>query len=149
MGINETRPFQAPKARRAVGGIQKDAECFRTKIKRFTTSSESFVERVHPIWRKILSRPVANNEDTPTQISCREVRKELAHYMEDDISLALRERIEGHFLRCDVCFAIYDGLRKVVRLVNSTEIVELPQGFSVRLYRRIVTSSDPQSRRLQ
>ena len=143
--------FQASKVRRAVGGIQKVAECFRTKIKRFLTSSESFVERVHPMWirRKILSRPAANNEDTPTQISCREVRKELAHYMEDDISPALRERIEGHFLRCGVCFAIYDGLRKVVRLVNSTEIIELPQGFSVRLYRRIVTSSNPQSRRSQ
>ena len=83
------------------------------------------------------------------QISCREVRKELARYMEDDISPALRERIERHFLKCDGCFAIYDGLRKVIRLVNSTEMIELPQGFSVRLYRRIVTSSDPGSRRSQ
>ena len=83
------------------------------------------------------------------QISCREVRKELAHYMEDDISPELRERIERHFVKCDGCFAIYDGLRKVIRLVNSTEIIELPEGFSVRLYRRIVTSSDSEFRRSQ
>ena len=83
------------------------------------------------------------------QISCREVRKELAHYMEDDISPELRGRIERHFVKCDGCFAIYDGLRKVIRLVNSTEIIELPEGFSVRLYRRIVTSSDSEFRKSQ
>lgn len=80
------------------------------------------------------------------QTSCREVRKELASYMEDDISPELlRERIEPHFLKFDGCFAAYDGLRKVIRLVNSKEIIELPQGFSVRLYRKIATSSDPES----
>jgi hypothetical protein len=77
------------------------------------------------------------------QISCRDVRKELANYMEDDISPELRERVERHFLKCEGCFAIYDGLRRVIRLVNSTEIIELPHGFSVCLYRKIATSSDP------
>jgi len=79
------------------------------------------------------------------QISCREVRKELANYMEEDISPEPRERIERHFLNCDGCFAIYDGLRKVIPLVISTEIIELPQGFSVRLYRKIASSPDPES----
>ncbi len=36
----------------------------------------------------------------------------------------------------------YDGLRKVVRLINRTEIIELPEGFSARLYHRIATRSD-------
>jgi len=35
------------------------------------------------------------------EISCREVRQELANYMEDDITEDLRLRIERHFLRCD------------------------------------------------
>jgi hypothetical protein len=83
------------------------------------------------------------------QINCREVRKELANYLEDDISPDLRERIERHFLKCDGCFAIYDGLCKVIRLVSSTEIIELPQGFSVRLYRRIASSPDPESGKSQ
>lgn len=83
------------------------------------------------------------------QISCREVAKKLAHYREDDISPELRERMERRFLKRDGCFAIYDGLRKVILLVNSTEIIELSQGFSVCLYRRIVTSPDPESRRWQ
>lgn len=65
--------------------------------------------------------------------------------MEDDISLELRERIERHFLERDGCFAVYDGLRKVIRLVSSAEIIELPQGFTVRLYRKVATSSDAES----
>jgi hypothetical protein len=69
--------------------------------------------------------------------------------MEDDISPEFRERIERHFLKCDGCFALYDGLRTLIRLVNSTEIIALPEGFSVRLYGRIVTGSDPESRRSQ
>ena len=75
------------------------------------------------------------------KISCREVRKELANYMEDDISSELRARIERHFHQCDGCFAIYDGLRKIVRLMNKAEIIELPEGFSARLYQRIVSNS--------
>ena len=75
------------------------------------------------------------------EINCREVRKELANYMDHDISLELRARIDRHFLTCEGCFATYDGLRKVIRLISSTEIIELPEGFSARLYHRIATNS--------
>ena len=53
------------------------------------------------------------------QISCRELRKELAHYMEDDISPELRERIEPHFLKCDGCFAIQvlPGIKNIILCV--------------------------------
>ena len=89
------------------------------------------------------------NEDLGMQISCREVRRELANYMEDDLSRELRGRIEQHFLTCEGCFATYDSLRKVVRLINRTEIIELPEGFSARLYHRVATGSDPVPRNRQ
>ena len=85
----------------------------------------------------------AGNEDLGMQISCREVRRELANYMEDDLSRELSGRIEQHFLTCEGCFATYDSLRKVVRLISRTEIIELPEGFSARLYHRVATGSDP------
>lgn len=75
------------------------------------------------------------------KISCREVRRELANYMEDDMSTELRARIDRHFQECDGCFAIYDGMRRIVRLMNKAGIIELPEGFSVRLYQRIVSNS--------
>jgi hypothetical protein len=58
--------------------------------------------------------------------------------MEDDAPAELRGRIENHFLACDGCYAIYDGLRKVVRLIGGNDVIELPAGFSRRLYQRIV-----------
>lgn len=75
------------------------------------------------------------------RISCREVRRELANYMEGDIPAELRARIDSHFRECDGCFAIYDGMRRVVRLMNKAGIIELPEGLSVRLYQRIVSNS--------
>ena len=75
------------------------------------------------------------------KISCREVRRELANYMENDISTELRARIDRHFRECNGCFAVYDGMRGIVRLMNKAGIIELPEGFSVRLYQRIVSNS--------
>ena len=76
------------------------------------------------------------------QISCREVQEELANYMEDEVSPELRVRIEQHFLTCEGCFATYDSLRKVIRLINKVDIIELPEGFSARLYQRIALDLD-------
>lgn len=73
------------------------------------------------------------------EIACDEVRRELANYMEADVTPELRRRIEAHFLFCDGCYAIYDGLRKVIRLIDDTDVIELPKGFSHRLYLRLMT----------
>ncbi len=73
------------------------------------------------------------------EISCREVRQELANYMEDDITEDLRLRIERHFLRCDGCSALYDGLRQIIYLVNESDLIELPVGLSQRLFQRLNT----------
>jgi anti-sigma factor (TIGR02949 family) len=75
------------------------------------------------------------------EISCKEVRQELANYMEDDITPELKERIERHFMWCDGCSALYDGLRQVVYLVNRSDLIELPIGLSKRLFQRLNTKS--------
>jgi anti-sigma factor (TIGR02949 family) len=71
------------------------------------------------------------------QISCREVRRELADYMEGDIDEDMRARIEQHFRECDGCSVMYDSIRKVIRLVGASDVIELPAGFSQRLYARL------------
>ena len=78
-----------------------------------------------------------NPERDTIAISCREVRRELANYLEDDISPGLRARIERHFVDCRGCQATYDSLRNVIRLIADGEILELPEGFSRRLFQRI------------
>ncbi len=95
----------------------------------------------------ILSK--CTSEEKRMRISCSALRRELANDMEDDVSQELKVRIEQHFLACEGCFATYDSLRKIIRLINGTEIIELPEGFSARLYYRIATGSNfvPPNRR--
>jgi hypothetical protein len=71
------------------------------------------------------------------EISCREVRLELANYMEDDATEELRLRIARHFERCEGCSAMYDGLRQVIYLVGESDLIELPPGLSQRLFQRL------------
>jgi predicted anti-sigma-YlaC factor YlaD len=74
------------------------------------------------------------------EISCVEVRRELSNYIENDITPELRTRVEDHFLRCPGCKAVYDGVRNVIRLVGAGGVIELPEGFSRRLFTRLMAA---------
>lgn len=70
-------------------------------------------------------------------ISCQEVRRELSNYIDDEVTPELRARIEEHVRTCTGCKALYDGVRNVLTLVGSGDIIELPRGFSLRLFQRL------------
>ncbi len=63
------------------------------------------------------------------------VRRELSDYLEGDLSSELRAQIKKHLKTCGHCTAVYDGLRNVVRLLSDGRVIELPKGFSRRLYK--------------
>jgi len=71
------------------------------------------------------------------EIDCYQVRRELVDYMEGDLTPEMRIRIDHHLQNCSHCTAVYDGVRNVVRLLGNKNAIELPQGFSQRLYRRL------------
>jgi hypothetical protein len=75
-------------------------------------------------------------------IGCGQVRRELSNYMDEDVSTELRARIEAHVAGCGGCRALYDGVRNVLQLVSGGEVIELPPGFSRRLYDRLMASAD-------
>jgi putative zinc finger protein len=70
-------------------------------------------------------------------IDCYTVRRELSDYLEGDLTPQLRLQIEDHLENCDRCTAVYDGIRNVMQLVADEKAIELPTGFSRRLYRRL------------
>lgn len=72
-------------------------------------------------------------------ITCAEVRRELSNYVEDDVTRELRARIDQHVSACPGCKAVYDGVRNMLTLVSTGEIIQLPRGFSARLYRRLTS----------
>jgi len=61
----------------------------------------------------------------------------LSDYLEGDVTAELRLRIEHHLTGCTHCTAIYDGMRNVVQLLSNERMIELPEGFSQRLYKRL------------
>jgi predicted anti-sigma-YlaC factor YlaD len=73
------------------------------------------------------------------QLDCVEVWKQLVDYMEGDVTPELYRKIEEHLIGCRHCTAVYDGVRNVVLLLGEETSVELPQGFSQRLYQHLVS----------
>jgi Putative zinc-finger len=75
------------------------------------------------------------------EISCVEVWREISNYLEDEVSVEFRERMEAHFKVCAHCTAVFDGVRNVVRLVGDGQVFQMPEGFGKRLYDRIPKQS--------
>lgn len=75
------------------------------------------------------------------EIDCREIWNQLSSYMEGDLTAEMRARVELHLGGCRHCRAIYDGTRNVVQLLNDRKSIELPKGFSERLFDRLVAES--------
>lgn len=72
------------------------------------------------------------------EISCFEVQRELSNYIDDDLTLALRNRIEIHVSKCSGCRAVFDGVKNVIVLVGTENLIELPTDFSRRLSTRLM-----------
>ena len=72
------------------------------------------------------------------EISCLEVWREISDYIDGDVDAELRARMEAHFKVCAHCKAVVDGTRNVVKLVADGVEYQLPNGFSQRLYNKIV-----------
>ena len=81
------------------------------------------------------------NESVVIQIDCRQILRELSDYLDADLPPELRLQIERHLKECDHCTAVYDGMRNVVRLLGDEKVIELPEGLSERLYKRIVSDA--------
>jgi putative zinc finger protein len=71
------------------------------------------------------------------EISCVEVWREISNYLDEDISPAVRERMEAHFKVCAHCTAVVDGTRNVVGLVGDGRVFQMPEEFSKRLHERL------------
>lgn len=80
------------------------------------------------------------SKQRPVEIDCYAVRKELSNYLEGDVTAELRRQLEEHLRSCHHCVVIYDGMRNTVRLLNDERMIDVPKGFSQRLYERLIRS---------
>ena len=70
-------------------------------------------------------------------IPCEHVIGQISNYIDGDIPPELRARIDSHLAGCAHCHAILDGARNIVALVADERLLELPRGFSNRLYHKM------------
>ena len=115
-------------------GIQKCHEGFTVRL-----TSKDLCER-HLLCVAASNAAVVFVSRKPgfVEIDCYQVCRELSDYLEGDLTPQLRLRIEEHLQTCDHCRAVYDGLGNVLRLLGDEEVIELPAGFSQRLYKRLL-----------
>jgi anti-sigma factor RsiW len=71
------------------------------------------------------------------EISCVEVWREISNYLDEEVSAELRARMEAHLKVCSHCSAVLDGMRNVVGLVADGRLIQMPEGFNKRLYKKI------------
>lgn len=115
-------------------GIQKCHEGFKAQL---TSEDDS---ECHFLSISASHGPVVFVSHKPgvREIDCYQVRRELSDYLEGDLTPQLRLLIGEHLRTCDHCRAVYEGLRNIVRLLGDEEVIELPEGFSQRLYNRLL-----------
>jgi hypothetical protein len=70
-------------------------------------------------------------------LNCKDVRREISNYLDDDISLEMRAALEAHLAQCRHCTAVLDGTHNVLVLIADYRVFPLPIGFSARLHERL------------
>lgn len=75
------------------------------------------------------------------EIDCQQVRRELSNYLEGDLTPELRLQIDSHLAGCSHCAAVHDGMQNVVHLLGDERILEVPEGFGTRLYKRLLSEA--------
>jgi hypothetical protein len=78
-------------------------------------------------------------------ITCEEFFAEFADYLENQVSLEVRQELELHLSQCHACHVLYDSTRKTVRIVSESNSFELPQSVFDPIIDRVMTKlrTDP------
>ena len=82
-------------------------------------------------------------------LECKHVWDYISGYLDDSLSLDLRESVQRHLDHCEICSAILDSTRNILILTADDRVFELPIGFSERLHARLdreMMGAEPVSR---
>jgi hypothetical protein len=70
-------------------------------------------------------------------IKCEEALGNLSAYLDGELPADVRSRVARHLADCDTCARVFGETRMVVQALGDDGLVDVPQGFSRRLYRRL------------
>jgi len=72
-------------------------------------------------------------------ITCEEFFVEFADYLENQVSLEVRQELELHLSQCRACRVLYDSSRKTIQILTDSRAFELPQAVSDPIIARVMT----------
>ena len=78
-------------------------------------------------------------------ITCEEFFAEFGDYLENQVSLEVRQELELHLSQCRACHVLYDSTRKTVKIVSESNSFELPQNVFDPIIDRVMAKlrTDP------
>ena len=78
-------------------------------------------------------------------ITCEEFFAEFAGYLENQVSLEVRQELELHLSQCRACHVLYDSARKTIMIVSESNSFELPQNIFDPIIDRVMAKlrTDP------
>jgi predicted anti-sigma-YlaC factor YlaD len=71
-------------------------------------------------------------------ITCEEFFVEFADYLENQVSLEVRQELELHLSQCRACRVLYDSSRKTIKLLTESGSFELPHSVSDPIIARVM-----------
>jgi hypothetical protein len=72
-------------------------------------------------------------------ITCEEFFAEFADYLENQVSLEVRQELELHLSQCRACHVLYDSSRKTIKIVSESNSFELPQKVFDPIIDRVIS----------
>jgi uncharacterized C2H2 Zn-finger protein len=70
-------------------------------------------------------------------LNCEHVSREISNYIDEDTPSRLRAEMDEHFKSCPRCASLLAGTRNVIALYSDERMLEAPEGFGIRLKKRI------------
>ena len=70
-------------------------------------------------------------------MQCDAVLRELSNYIDGAVSPDLHRKMEDHFQGCESCTTMLESTRSVVQALNDDRLIDVPPGYSERLYDKL------------
>ena len=70
-------------------------------------------------------------------LTCDQFLQELNDYLDANVNVQLKRRLESHVSECPSCFAVVDTTQKMMRIYKGVEPKTLPQDVETRLLKAL------------
>ena len=70
-------------------------------------------------------------------MTCEKVQRELSNYLDRELPVEACTEMENHFRTCKLCATLLQDTRDIVLALGDERLVDVPPGYSTRLYRKL------------